>query len=144
MKYFKIQEFVDGVTYARHGENAWQFMDFKLLETMSVIREALGKAITINHGSSQQRGLRTNICQIVKSKTLQGKLYLSAHVLGKAVDFDVKGMKAEQVRDWLLENQDILPYKIRLEHNMNGKPITWVHLDVYDNPKNPKVYLFNV
>ena len=71
-------------------------------------------------------------------------MYLSAHVMGKAIDFDVKGMKATEVRDWVEENQDIFPYKIRLENKMNGKPIRWSHLDVYYSRKNPKVYKFNV
>ena len=149
-KYFNIKEFVDGATFKRHGNRAWQFMDMRLLHTMFIIREAIGKPITINVGTSQQRGLRTNICRIVKKKTLEGKLYLSAHTMGKAVDFDVKGMKAEEVRDWIIEHQSILPYNIRLEHKMfNDKankkiPISWVHLDVYYLDTNPKVYLFDV
>jgi hypothetical protein len=66
------------------------------------------------------------------------KIYLSGHVLGMAVDFDVKGMKAKDVRLWLIEHKSELPYKIRLEKNVN-----WVHLDVEDEPDNNKVYLFN-
>jgi hypothetical protein len=78
------------------------------------------------------------------SKFRKGRMYLSAHVMGRAIDFDVKGMTAEQVRLWLVEVEDILPYKIRLENKMNGKQISWVHLDVYWNEKNNHVYLFNI
>jgi hypothetical protein len=42
-----------------------------------------------------------------------------------AVDFDVTGMKAEEVRKWIKDNQIFLPYPIRLEEDVN-----WVHLDV--------------
>ena len=66
--------------------------------------------------------------------------------MGKAIDFDVKGMTADEVREWLIENEDLLPYKIRLEHKINktGKTITWVHMDVYYLERNKKLTLFNV
>lgn len=144
-KYFDIRELVDETTFKAHGESSWKFFDFRLLETMLFVREELGKPITINNwhvgGSFDERGLRTNLSPLVKGKT---NLYLSAHILGKAVDFDVKGMSAENVRKWLKENEDSLPYKIRLEHNMKGKPISWVHLDCVYEEKNPQVYLFDV
>jgi hypothetical protein len=44
---------------------------------------------------------------------------------GQAVDFDVEGMRAAKVRLWLVENEKILPYSIRLENN-----VEWTHLDV--------------
>lgn len=146
--YFSIKEFVNKKTYDKHGERAWMFIDPRLLRTLLIIREELGKPITINNWSSggrfSQRGLRTNIGQIMMKMVARRKLYLSAHIMGRAVDFDVKGMAAVQVREWLVENGDLFPYKIRLENKMNGKPISWVHLDVFWSEKNPKVYLFNV
>ena len=147
-KYFKIEEFVNKKTASKFGQTALQFICPRLLHTMLVIREAINKPITINTwhkgGRFSQRGLRTNIGQIVRKKTQRGVLYLSAHTMGKAVDFDVKGMTAEQVRAWLKSNIKILPYKIRLEHKMRGKPIGWVHLDVFSKETNNKIYLFNV
>ena len=147
-KYFDIQEFVNKATYTKYGINAWQFLCPRLLHTLLIIRKGLGKPITINNwhqgGKFSQRGLRTNIGQIVKGKTLKGMMYLSAHVMGKAVDFDVKGYKAEDVRDWISLNAEKLPYKVRLEQNMKGKPTTWCHMDVFYNKNNPKVYRFNV
>ena len=147
-KDFTIEEFVDKKTFERHGENAWQFIDLRLLEVVLFIREGIGEPMTINTwhkgGRFSQRGLRTNISQIVYKKAVNGKLYLSAHVMGKAVDFDVKGMDAAEVRGWLLRNKNKVPHKIRLENLMNGKPIGWCHLDVFYNPSNNKVHLFNV
>jgi hypothetical protein len=134
--------------FNKYGEKAWQFIDQRLLRVILWLRTNLKKPIIINNwkweGSYTQRGLRENISPIVASKTKSGKLYLSAHTMGKAVDFDVKGMEAEEVRMWLKEHAEELPYHIRLEHNMKGKPISWVHLDVFFNANNPKVYLFDV
>lgn len=148
--YFSIEEFVDKTTFKAHGERAWKFFDTNLLHTILIIRVNLDKSMTINNwsfgGKFSQRGLRTNICSIVKKKTEALRLYLSAHLFGKAVDFDVKGMSAEEVRDWIIENAPLFPCKIRLEHKFSstGKVINWVHLDIFEEEKNPKIYLFNV
>lgn len=141
MKHFKTQELVGKQAYQLHGERAIRFLDEKLLTCLSIIREQLNRPITVNNwhigGLFEQRGLRDNTQEIVRAKTMQGKLYLSAHVLGKAVDFDVKGMSAQEVREWIIDNEDLFPCKIRLE-----KGVDWVHLDVISEQKNPKVYQF--
>jgi hypothetical protein len=146
--YFFIEEFVSKKVFDKYGENAWQFLCPRLLYTILIIRKKLDRSITINNwhrgGKFSQRGLRSNLSSIFMSKFRKGRMYLSAHVMGRAIDFDVKGMTAEQVRLWLVEVEDILPYKIRLENKMNGKQISWVHLDVYWNEKNNHVYLFNI
>lgn len=128
-RYFKIEELVCPHVYAKFGEKAEMFIDERLIETLDTIKEKiLGGAITVNNwkqgGEFSQRGLRCNCCQIVKEKT---EPYLSAHMLGKAVDFDVKGMSAEQARQAIIKAQVLLPYPIRMESG-----ISWVHLDVYD------------
>jgi hypothetical protein len=148
-KYFGIKEFVDKATYEKYGEKCWQFMCPRLLLSVLIIRVELDKSITINDwafvsGGRQQRGLRANTCSIVKKKTDAGRLYLSAHVEGKAVDMTVKGMEAEAVRNWIKDNLDLFPFKIRVEHKKNGTPIGWVDLDVYSHPDNPKMYWFDV
>lgn len=140
-KYFKITELVDGSVYKKYRDVAWQFLDIDLLHSLLVVREGTGRRIKVNTSSMQQRGLRHN-----KSPMVEGKsgIYLSAHCLGKAVDFDVKGMSAIETRVWIVANKDKFRCKIRLEDKMNGKPITWVHLDVYYLESNPKVLLFDV
>lgn len=124
--YFNIKELVCKEVADKHGEKAWAFFDPRLLETLLFIRGNLGKPITINTwasgGSYSQRGYRCNLCSLVKEKKT---LYCSAHMRGMAVDFDVKGMSAEAVRQWLINNAYRLPYPIRLE-----KDTTWVHVDV--------------
>ena len=146
--YFVIQEFVSPQVYNRFGDSAWQFFCTELLFTILRVREMIDKPITINNwhvgGGFTQRGLRDNMTPIYRDKTLNKKLYLSGHVLGMAVDFDVKGMTANEVRVWLVDNADSLPFKIRLENKLNGKYINWVHLDVKCQKDLPKVYLFDV
>ncbi len=142
-KYFTIHELVGKRTAKKYGERAWRFLDRNTLHALLIVREGLDKAITVNSGDRQQRGLRTNIQQLVRKKSLKNRLYISAHIQGKAFDFDVKGMTAEQVRDWCLANSNLFPFKIRLEHKLKGKIISWVHLDTIWEEKNPRVYLFN-
>lgn len=146
--YFCIEEFVSKKVYKKHGERAWKFICPRLLRTILLIRKKIDKPITINNwkwgGKFSQRGLRSNLSAIFMSKFRKGHMYLSAHVTGRAIDFDVEGMTATEVRQWLKGIHKELPYKIRLENKMNGKQISWVHLDLYWEHKNPKVYLFNI
>lgn len=129
--YFDIKELVCPHVYDKHREYAWNFIDKRLLETMLVIRERIGKPIVINNwgkgGQHTQRGLRTNISPIVKEKTALDKLYMSAHIQGMAVDFNIVGMSIEEIHKWLKDNQILLPHPIRVE-SINSAP-TWIHID---------------
>lgn len=126
--YFKIEELVCPHVYDKFGLYAWQFFDPRLLDTLLVIREKIAKPIYVNDwdmgGNFTQRGFRCNICPLVKEKTVLEKLYVTAHSQGMGVDFDVKGMSAEEVRKWIKDNQILLPHPIRLEEDVN-----WLHLD---------------
>jgi len=129
---FHLTELVCKDVYDKYGDMAWLFLDEKIVITIDTIRRLLNKPITINNwwdgGSYSQRGLRCNICDIPKGKTINDELYMSAHCLGMAVDFDVKGMTADDVRLWIAVNKDKLPYNMRLEKN-----VSWTHLDCYNN-----------
>lgn len=144
-KYFSVKELVGPEVYRKHGDRSIQFICPMLQETLFILRHNLKKPITINNwafgGRFTQRGLRTNVSAMVLNKNF---LYLSAHMFGKAVDFDVKGMTACEVREWIVSNADLFPYQIRLERNLKGKPITWCHMDIIQNEANPKIYLFDV
>lgn len=136
-KFFIVQELVCPHTYRKFGELSWQFFDTEFLYTLLVVRrDILNVPVYANNwdsgGSFSQRGFRCNVCQIPREKTESGKVYLSAHCNGAGVDFDAKGMTAEQVRNKIAANSHLLPYPIRLE-----KAVNWVHLDVYD-PGNGK------
>ncbi|UWG05923.1 MAG: Peptidase M15 [Bacteriophage sp.] len=60
---------------------------------------------------------------------------MSAHVLGEGCDFTSPDVSAEDIRKLIAENEDKLPYKIRLEKDVN-----WVHVDCYDNSDNKISY----
>ena len=139
-KYFSLDELVCEHVYNKYGKFAWCFFDTKLLITLDTIRDRIGKPIYVNnwqiHGDYSQRGLRCPQCQIVKDKAEAGILYMSAHTLGKAVDFDVEGLTGEEMRLWIVAKQNWWPYHIRLE-----KGVSWVHLDTYDWSEQ-KVYMF--
>ena len=126
---FDIRELVCKHCYDKFGENAWQFISLKLLSTLYVLRyKIFNKPITINNwhcgGSLSQRGLRCNLCQLVKDKT---SVYVSAHCLGKAIDFNVQGINSSEVFDVIKQNINKFKYPIRLEKDTDG----WTHIDVY-------------
>ena len=135
-QYFNVKELVCLHTYQMYGENAWQFLSTCYLETLLVIREQiLAAPMYCNTSNLTQRGLRCNLCPIVANKH---SLYLSAHILGKAGDFTVRGLSAEEARNNIIQNSHLLPYPIRMEKN-----VTWLHIDTL--PKNgitEKIHLF--
>lgn len=140
-QYFDIEELVCPHVYKRFGESAWQFFDQRLLETLLTIRKKIGKPIYVNNwqigGNLSQRGIRCNVCVLVKEKTALEKVYMSAHLQGLGIDFDVKGMSAEEVRRWIEKNQILLPYAVRLED-----AVSWVHLDLRNDGTKGKVIRF--
>jgi len=115
-KHFKLQELVPANIYTTFGETAWQFMDSRILMNLDFIRNTLGLAVNVNGNKFNYRGFddggyRTNQSQ---------------HLFGRAIDFDVVGMTAEQVREWLRLNYRLLPEpNIWVEDD-----VTWVHMDV--------------
>ena len=137
--HFQLHELVCKHIYEKYGEQAWQFLDPRLIETIDWIRDTFNKPIEINNyewnGDDKQSGLRCNLCHLVKSKTDKGIVYMSAHNEGQAVDFSVNGMSAGEVRRWLKQHEDHLPYPIRLEDG-----VSWVHLDCRNTGQ--KVYIF--
>jgi len=137
-RYFKIRELVCPHIYRKMGTEAWVYVDPRLQAVMVWLRETLARPVYVNRLSQglTQRGVRCNLCSLVKAKTEAGECYLSAHIFGAACDFDVKGMTAQQVRLWIVEHEDEVPYPVRLE-----KDVTWVHLDVF-NSTDRKVVLF--
>lgn len=135
-KYFQISELVCEHTHSKWGERAWQFLDTDYLHALLVIRrDILQVPMTCNHDGAYQRGLRCNMCELVKEKS---RNYLSSHVLGKAGDFTCKGLTAQQARERIKANAHLLPCNIRLEDN-----VSWLHFDVLPQyGVTDKVYFF--
>lgn len=104
--YFQVRELVCEHTFSQWGERSWQFLDTAFLECLLVIRrDILQLPMTCNHSGANQRGLRCNRCELVKGKD---SVYLSSHILGKAGDFSVQGLTAEQARQRIREMQHLL------------------------------------
>ena len=123
--YFDTNELVCNHTFAKWSDKAWQFLDTAYLHTLLVVRRDILKVpLYCNHYKvgTYQRGLRCNMCNLVKTKA---SVYLSSHILGKAGDFTVSGMTAEQARQAIKQNAHLLPYNIRLEAG-----VSWLHIDV--------------
>ena len=157
-EYFEIEELICPHVSARFGDSAWKFFDTRLLDVVYAVRKNIDKSMFVNDwaigGSLSQRGLRCNVCQLVRTKTSLEKVYLTPHGFGEGVDFHVEGMTANEVRLWICENQILLPHPVRLEVDFNvaGKnemmirsqmnlcKMNWVHLDV--RGENQKVSFF--
>lgn len=121
--YFQVSELVCEHTFAEWGERSWQFLDTDYLACLLIIRrDILQLPMICNQGQADQRGLRCNMCPLVLEKT---GVYLSSHILGKAGDFTVKGITAQQARQRIKEMQHLLPCPIRME-----KGVSWLHFDV--------------
>lgn len=122
-RFFTIDELVCDHTLAEWGEKSWQFLDTAFLHNLLVIRrDILQLPMICNHEGANQRGLRCNLCQIVKDKD---DLYLSSHILGKAGDFTVQGITAQEARSRIRNNAHLLPYPLRMEGG-----VSWLHIDV--------------
>ena len=126
LKHFKIQELVSPEIFNQRGNKAVELIDPRLLETMDTLREELGRPITANNwiygGVFTQRGLRD------RSFYKTDKAYqdsLSQHKFGRACDFDVKGLSAKQVNQFIIDNKDKFPYISFIEVDCN-----WTHIDV--------------
>jgi hypothetical protein len=138
-RHFDIKELVCPDVYKKFGQIAWQFFDDKMLMTLDLLRDQLGPIYVNNwdiNGQFDERGFRCIQCSLVKKAIKDKRLYVSPHMTGQGVDFDVEGMSAGEVRIWILSNQIKLGFPIRIEKN-----VTWVHLDSRDGGQ--KVTLIN-
>lgn len=134
-KHFHIKELVSRQVYEKYGEKAWVFIDDNIKEFLDMAREHFNRPITVNNwsfgGNLEQRCLRANLDKITKDKTLQNKIYLSAHTFGKGVDFNVKGLTVKQVYEDILKNSEKFKMIKRMEH-IDSTP-TWVHVDTLEH-----------
>ena len=122
--YFSIKELVPEDIFKIHKERAWRVFDTRLLENLLFMRKDLGKSFYVNNYRKglQYRGYDNGY---------RPKTSLSYHKLGKAIDFTVKGMTPNQVRDYIRKNYKRFPYPAgRIEVLKKGKPISWVHYDI--------------
>lgn len=122
-QFFQVRELVCEHTFSKWGERSWQFLDTQYLACLLVIRrDILQLPMTCNHSGATQRGLRCNRCELVREKD---SVYLSSHILGKAGDFTVQGITAQEARHRIRNNAHLLPFPVRMEGG-----VSWLHFDV--------------
>lgn len=140
--FFDLQEIVCPEVYTKYGQLAWLFFDSRLLATMLALRQRLDKAIYVNNwtegGTDTQKGFRCIQCAEVKDYIKDNVLYVSEHMTGQAWDFQVEGLHAEEVRQYIIKNKNLWPYPIRLEAG-----VSWIHLGTRNDGSVSKVILFN-
>lgn len=138
-KHFVVQELVPPEVYSDLKNEKYsltQIMNPKLLITADSIREYFNKPMTINNwflgGEFTLRGFRPKNCPIGAVN--------SRHKFGDAIDFDIEGMTAEQVRQEILKNQKNTAFKYitRMENGVN-----WVHIDLKPIPDFKNIILFD-
>lgn len=144
-KNFSIKELVCPQVFNKWGsETSWQFLQKDLLEVIHILRnELLMTPMIVNTwgvgGKYDERGLRCNLSETVKSKTDSGTLYLSPHLMGCAIDFHTKEISAEEIRNIIRRNWvTVSDIPIRLERGTN-----WVHIDIFNKGVNELITEFN-
>jgi hypothetical protein len=132
--HFKIWELVPPELINLPEDYLWGLFDENILIVIDRLRSCLGKPITINNwksgGQFSLRGFRPKNCTI-------GAIN-SPHKQGKGIDFDVKGMTAKEVRDFIMKRQDQFPEITRMEDK-----VTWVHIDTMPRNGWLGIKLFN-
>ena len=141
--FFNLKELVCPEVYNTYGERAWQFFDKDFLFTLLIVRRDILKVgMYVNNWDGwvnevanghryTQRGLRCNLCNEVRSKTIKNQIYMSSHANGAAIDFDADGMTVNQVHEKIRSMAYLLPVRVRMEIGPN---VNWNHLDIYDDP----------
>ena len=121
-RFFQVRELVCSHVFSKWGERSWQFLSTDYLHNLLVIRrDILQMPMVCNHDGAEQRGLRCNMCKMVKEKKAA---YLSSHILGRAGDFSVQGLTAQEARSRIRAMQNLLPYPLRMEGG-----VSWLHID---------------
>lgn len=145
MKYFIVEELVPESVFNLIGESALKLMEPSLITFIENMRIHFGKPITINNwkwgGQFSQRGLRTKDSEFYNAT--------SQHSFGKALDFDIEGLTAQEVRDWVIENRKLDWVK---PIGFIEDEVNWVHVDIRPtknsvlllwHPKTHKIKLYN-
>jgi hypothetical protein len=125
-KHFVPQEFLPPGLFRDRGESALLVMDARILWTLDALRESFGAPITANNwqtgGAFEQRGFRDDP---------NTGAPLSQHRFGRACDFDIKGITAEQFREMVRAGKltTELQYIARIEDG-----VSWCHIDCASVP----------
>ena len=119
---FKPYELVDRDTYSKFGDSSLMFIDNRALETLDDLKTIFYRGtMVINNwhwnGDRQWSGLRTPESPYYST--------YSQHSFGRAIDFVCSDYTPEEIRQFILNNNDKFPHIRRLEKDVN-----WVHFDL--------------
>jgi len=125
---FKIEELVPlRLINLIHKDLLWKLIDDDIIIAIDKIKEVFPKgSMSINtylwSGNRTQSGVRTK----------NSKYYseTSQHSLGKAIDCVFGNYSTDEVREYILANQDEFPTIKRIEAD-----VSWLHIDVKDTGK---------
>lgn len=131
-KNFSLKELVSKKCYNKYEERAWQFLDIRMVQNLQAVRDHYGVPVYCNNW---HRGGRFSYRGFDEGGFREHGY--SQHNHGRAIDFTVKGITSEQVR------QDIIDGKIELPHPdvWLEDDVAWVHMDIRDSDKKG-VYVF--
>ena len=140
-QYFDIEELVCNHVLERWDEEAWQFLDTGFLANLLALRrDVIQRPMYCNNHKKgvYQRGLRCNLCELVKEKD---RPYLSAHVLGKAGDFSIEGVSGTHQMGLMRKRIKLYPVAFPVPLRLEGD-VSWLHVDVMPTPTGQKIYEF--
>lgn len=131
---FKPQEFMPEKVYnelVAAGADPMIVMDPLIVYTIDKIRDHFKKSITINNWLFQKDGFQFRGFR--PRWYTQTAAQYSQHYFGRALDFDIDGMKAEEFRSYLKLNPklDAFSYITACEKNL-----TWIHIDCRPTRRN--------
>lgn len=129
---FKLDEFIDPVTYEKFGARSVMFIRKEVILAAQYIRSTTGLSITVNNwangGAYKESGLRN-------FNTSTGASY-SAHKFGAAADLKIGDLDSFEMAAIIKKNWQEL-YKIGVRRIENpeatkGKNRSWLHFDSYE------------
>jgi hypothetical protein len=131
-KYFKAYELLPPDIFQKYGVDGLYFMDDRITWTLDCLRQSFGK-ITVNNwksgGPFSQRGYRSD--QNIGAP-------FSAHRFGRAVDFDIVNVTAEEFRIYIRDGVGKFPFVLigALDYITRIEDLTdWIHIDCMGLPR---------
>ena len=136
-KNFRLQEFVNEDAYKRLGDSAIWLLDPKIIKVAQKIRNHFDKPMDINTWMFRGKGKRLQ-WRGFRPSSYAKCAYFSQHKMGRAIDFNVSGISAEEVQEEL-QNASVQK-TVGYSAIEVGTP-TWTHIDIRQllDPKNPLI-----
>jgi hypothetical protein len=140
-KNFSLQEFIYPNLFNEEKEKCIRYLDPRIVNACQIIREKVGKPITINNwhtgGDFRFSGLRPFDSAVGAMR--------SQHKFGRAADLKIQGMKGDEMRAVVRKYWSLLKGQIT---TIEDDTDTWLHIDcrwvtnpdiltVVPNPKKP-------